>query len=254
MNWTQQQKLMASDGMANDTFGYSVALSGELVVVGAPFGGGGVQGQGSVYEFTRSGTNWTQQQELTAADGAFGDFFGCSVAISGETIVVGAYGDDTDQGSAYIFVPCRFDLSPASANIPVGGGGGSFMVNCASNCAWTAAALPAWLTITSSASGTGNGTITFTAAANPGLPRTSSISVSGSNFVVTQDGTCALTINPAALPGGITNTAYNQTLTASGGNGSYNWQLANATTLPPGLSFSAGGVVSGTPTAGTQGN
>ncbi|MDQ3013132.1 MAG: putative Ig domain-containing protein, partial [Acidobacteriota bacterium] len=255
--WTEQ-KLTATDGAAGDRFGVSVAISGDTAVIGAHADDVNFADQGSAYVFVRSGTEWAFQQKLAATDGAASALFGYSVAISGETVVVGANGDDVgangSQRSAYVYVPCRYDLTPNTQNFSSAGGSGSFTVNCAANCAWMAAALPAWLTITSSASGTGNGTITFTVAANSGLPRTSSISVSGSSFVVTQDGSCALTINPSGLPGGITNTAYNQTLTASGGNGSYNWQLVNATTLPPGLSLSAGGVIAGTPTAGSQGN
>ena len=64
--------------------------------------------QGSAYVFVRSGTTWSQQAKLTAADGAAGDEFGCSVAISGDTAVVGArydaVGANADQGSAYVFV------------------------------------------------------------------------------------------------------------------------------------------------------
>ena len=64
--------------------------------------------QGSAYVFVRSGTTWSQQQKLTAGDGATDDLFGLSVAISGETVVVGAHRDDiganSDQGSAYVFV------------------------------------------------------------------------------------------------------------------------------------------------------
>ena len=65
--------------------------------------------QGSAYVFVRSWTAWSQQQKLTASDAAAGDLFGHSVAISGETVVVGAPFDDigaagSDQGSAYVFV------------------------------------------------------------------------------------------------------------------------------------------------------
>ena len=64
--------------------------------------------QGSAYVFVRSGTTWNQQQKLTASDGAADDQFGYSVAISGDTAVVGAPDDDigakSDQGSAYVFV------------------------------------------------------------------------------------------------------------------------------------------------------
>ncbi len=106
--WSQQQKLLASDAAVDDQFGWSVAISGETVVVGAA-GDDGAAGsnQGSAYVFVRSGGVWSQQQKLSASDGAAGDEFGYSVAISGETVVVGARGDDglgVDQGSAYVFV------------------------------------------------------------------------------------------------------------------------------------------------------
>ena len=72
-------------------FGYSVAISGETVVVGAPFDDGAAGfDQGSAYVFVRSGGVWSQQQKLLASDAASGDEFGFSVAISGETVVVGA--------------------------------------------------------------------------------------------------------------------------------------------------------------------
>ena len=78
-------------------------------MVGALRGDGAAGiGQGSAYVFVRSGGVWSQQQKLEASDAAAGDFFGFSVAISGETVVVGASQDDGaagfDQGSAYVFV------------------------------------------------------------------------------------------------------------------------------------------------------
>ncbi len=107
--WTEQQKLEASDGSAQDTFGFSVAISGETIVVGAHNDHGAAgSDQGSAYVFVRSGGVWSQQQKLEASDGAPGDRFGYAVAISGETVVVGAEGDDGaaggEQGSAYVFV------------------------------------------------------------------------------------------------------------------------------------------------------
>ena len=95
--WIQQQKLVASDATAYDQFGFSVAIGGETVVVGAFFDDGDGEGegdQGSAYVFVRSGIVWSQQQKLEAGDAAAGDLFGHSVAISGETIVVGAPADD----------------------------------------------------------------------------------------------------------------------------------------------------------------
>jgi len=105
--WTQQQKLVPSDGESGDEFGRSVSVSGDTVVVGAfaDFTAGGLTG--SAYVFERSGTIWTQQQKLLASDGAPDDRFGYSVAASGDTVVVGAHGDDTTgslSGSAYVFV------------------------------------------------------------------------------------------------------------------------------------------------------
>jgi hypothetical protein len=110
--WTQQQKLMASDGAAGDLFGYSVAIHVSTLVVGAPQDDIGANtDRGSAYVFVRPTTTWSQQQKLTASDGASLDLFGYSVAISSDTsgllVVVGALLDDIgtnqDQGSAYVF-------------------------------------------------------------------------------------------------------------------------------------------------------
>ena len=104
--WTQQQKLTASDGAEGDSFGNSVALDGDTALVGAYIDDDRGSESGSAYFFTRSGGVWTQQQKLTASDGAEGDSFGSSVALDGDTALVGAYGDDdlgSNSGSAYIF-------------------------------------------------------------------------------------------------------------------------------------------------------
>ena len=106
--WTQQAKLTASDGVADDQFGFSVSVSGDTVVVAAPLDDDNGTNSGSAYLFTRSGTTWTQQSKLTASDGAAGDFFGISVSMSGDTVVVGAREDDdkgANSGSAYVFDP-----------------------------------------------------------------------------------------------------------------------------------------------------
>jgi hypothetical protein len=107
-NWSQRQKLLASDGVEGVQFGVSVAINGDSLVVGAPRDVGATgRTQGSAYVFARSGTSWSQWQKLLASDGAEGDQFGASIAISGETVVVGAHMNDgaagRDQGSAYFF-------------------------------------------------------------------------------------------------------------------------------------------------------
>jgi len=107
--WTQQAKLTASDAAVNASFGVSVAVSGDTALVGAytdNHAGGNVAGL--AYVFVRSGGVWTQQAKLTASDAAGGDYFGWSVAVSGDTAVIGAVSDDhaggTNAGSAYVFV------------------------------------------------------------------------------------------------------------------------------------------------------
>ncbi len=131
--WSLQQKLTASDGLAADAFGWSVAINGDTVVVGAKADDAFI---GSAYVFTRSGTVWSEQQKLTASDGATGDVFGSSVAISGDTVVVGAYLDDApaaDQGSAYIFnKTCPPDLTITDVSTAEGNSGSTtfgFTVN-----------------------------------------------------------------------------------------------------------------------------
>jgi hypothetical protein len=107
-NWSQQAKLTATDGAANDTFGGNVALSGDTAVIGALGDDDDVNGvdSGSAYVFTRSGTSWSEQAKLIAADGAAGDVFGISIAFSGDTIVIGADLNDEkalNAGAVYVF-------------------------------------------------------------------------------------------------------------------------------------------------------
>jgi hypothetical protein len=105
--WDQQAQLLASDWAFNDQFGYSVSISsdGTYAIVGSWLDDAPNTDQGSAYIFTRSGSTWTQQAKLVASDGAAGDYFGQSVAISGDGTyaIVGAPYDNTYTGSAYIF-------------------------------------------------------------------------------------------------------------------------------------------------------
>ena len=109
---TQTAKLTASDGAAGDLFGWSAAISGDTLVIGAWRDAIGTNNQqGSAYVFVKPGEGWvnaTQTAKLIASDGADGDMFGSSSTISGDTLVVGAWSDaigtNNQQGSAYIFV------------------------------------------------------------------------------------------------------------------------------------------------------
>ena len=98
--WSEQDKLTASDGAKFDSFGQSVGISGDSVVVGAPGNSDDGDSSGSAYVFTRSGTTWSEQQKLTASDAETFDSFGISVGISGDTVVVGVEGDDDAADAA----------------------------------------------------------------------------------------------------------------------------------------------------------
>lgn len=109
--YLQTQKLVASDGAANDRFGISLKLTldASVLFVGAYCDDDKGGDSGSVYVFKRqpNGT-YIQTQKLTASDGAAGDLFGYSISTSadGSAVIIGAYGDDdkgTDSGSLYVF-------------------------------------------------------------------------------------------------------------------------------------------------------
>ncbi|MFC2031990.1 PKD domain-containing protein [Chloroflexota bacterium] len=119
--WTQQAKLTASDGAADDSFGYSVSISGDTALVGACYDDDNGSNSGSACVYVRSGTTWTQQAKLTASDGAADDFFGYSVSISGDTALVGAWGDQdkgVESGSTYVYVRVLNQPPVADANGP----------------------------------------------------------------------------------------------------------------------------------------
>jgi cysteine-rich repeat protein len=108
-NWGEIKKLLAADGATNDKFGTWVSINGDVIVVGANGNDDAGESSGSAYLFERNSGgpgNWGEIKKLTAADAATGDRFGRRVAISGDTVAVGADGDDdlgSDSGSAYVF-------------------------------------------------------------------------------------------------------------------------------------------------------
>jgi hypothetical protein len=110
--WVQQAYLKPSNGTFGNGFGWSVAISGDTIVIGAVF-------KGAAYVFVRNGVTWSQQANLTPSNAEAGDYFGESVAISGNTVVIGAPGEDSvstgvngnqsnnsaqESGAAYVFV------------------------------------------------------------------------------------------------------------------------------------------------------
>ncbi len=110
--WIQRGRLTAADGAEGDFFGYSIAIDGDTVVVGANRTDvGGITDTGAVYVFVRPEADWsdiTHKAKLTAGDGAEDDRLGYSVTIEGDTVVAGALradiGGNGSQGAAYVFV------------------------------------------------------------------------------------------------------------------------------------------------------
>ena len=109
-NWQQSAKLSASDAVGWDNFGYSVAIDGDVIVVGANLEDVNGINSGAAYLFEKPAGGWvttTETAKLSAGDGEENDEFGKSVAVSGTTAVVGAHYDlvaeTGGQGSAYVF-------------------------------------------------------------------------------------------------------------------------------------------------------
>ena len=117
-NWTEVQKIVPSDRAVNDRFGYSVFISGDFAYVGAIFededaaGSNTLSGAGSAYIFERVAGTWTQIQKIVASDREDLAFFGNSISVSGDYMIVGAYNETkdasglnslSDAGAAYFF-------------------------------------------------------------------------------------------------------------------------------------------------------
>lgn len=106
-SWMQTAVLSANDGMDFDGFGISVAIDGDTILVGADGVDGPLSGAvGAVYAFEWNGAQWMQTQKFQCNDGDSGGFFGCTVALVGDTAVVGRFWDSDaalHAGSAYVF-------------------------------------------------------------------------------------------------------------------------------------------------------
>jgi len=226
--WTRRQKLVAIDGRSDEFFGQSVALSGDTLLVGAPSADiGETFHQGAAYVFVRNGAGWTPQQKLTANDGAAIDDFGASVALSGDTAVVGALGDDNgalmDQGSAYIFTR--------------GGAVWTQQQKLAANDGAAGDAFGRSVALSGDTVVVGAPFKKIGANANQ-----------GSAYVFVCPACPTITLDPDSLPDARIGVSYSQSVTASGGEGPYQFSLSDGA-LPPGLKLAQNGLLSGTPTA-----
>jgi hypothetical protein len=194
-------------GIAGLTF--LVNQSGNCAVTVNPtsqsIGAGGGPGA-AIGVTTNAGCAWSAMSNaawLTITNGASGSGNGSvtfsatanpGAARTGTLLVAGQVFTVTQAGS------CAATIDPSSQSLPAAGGAGApVAVTTAGGCAWTAVSNAAWLTITNGASGDGNGTVNFSAAANAGPARSGTVTIAGQTFSVNQAGNCSATLNPTSL-------------------------------------------------------
>jgi len=156
-----------------------------------------------------------------------------TLTVAGQTVTV------TQAGA-----PCTFGVSPTTATPGGNGGALTVTVTAQAGCNWTATSGASWLTITSGASGSGNGTVNYTVAVNPAsTTRTGALTVAGTAVSVTQDPACTFTVSPlTATPPAAGGAA---TLTVTSGSGCGWTAVSNNTwiTVTSGASGTANGTV-----------
>ena len=108
-SWIEQAKLLPPGNFneyEESLFGESVAVSGDTIFVGARLDDEKGNNAGAAYVFQREGSSWSFYDKLTAVDGSDSDYFGCSIALEEDIVLIGAYGDDdngSNSGSAYVY-------------------------------------------------------------------------------------------------------------------------------------------------------
>ena len=256
--WTQQTTLTAGDAAAGDLFGTSVSLSGTAAVIGAPDHGSNNNDRGAAYEFTGSGSTWTQQAtDLLASDAAKNDLFGASVSVSGTLAVIGATGHGKG-GTSYMFDLTPWTFTSANSTTFTVGTAGTFAVTVTGSPAPALSvngALPAGVTFADN--GGGSGTFSGTPQAGTGDAYTITITASGAGNSATQTFTLTVdeppTINSSnAVTFTVGTLSTFQVTTGAPGAPGFPLPTFSVTgSLPSGVTFTAGGTLSGTPAAGT---
>ncbi|MBA2731583.1 MAG: DUF4214 domain-containing protein, partial [Acidobacteria bacterium] len=166
-----------------------------------------------------------------------------TLSIAGQTFTV------TQDG-----LNCSYSISPTAQSLTAAGGtNNSVSVTATAGCAWTATSNDSWLSINAGASGTGNGTVTYTVAANTGPARTGTLTIAGQTFTVTQASGCTYSITPTAQNFSASGGANSITVTAGGGCG---WTAVSNSpsfiTITSGASGTGNGTVSYTVAANSS--
>lgn len=120
-SWSEQDKLIASDGTLTEAFGGSVWISGNYAIVGSNYNDVNGSNSGAVYLYKKNGTDWIEHMKILASDGADGDQFGRSVSIEGDIVLVGSVGDDDNgqnSGSVYAYTDFVSGIEEVLPGIP----------------------------------------------------------------------------------------------------------------------------------------
>ena len=200
-------------------------------------------GNTSVNVTSQSGCMWTATSNvswISVTNGGSGNGNGTvSLAIQPNTGIART-GTVTIAGQTFTVTQasgCAYTLTPANISISANGGNGSFNVTSGIGCAFAAVSNNSFITITSGASGTGSGTVTFSVAANSGAARTGTITVEGQTFTISQAAIPTLTINNVSLNEGSSGTtAFNFTVNLSAASAqtvTVNYATANGTATSP---------------------
>lgn len=202
-------------------------------------------GNGSVTVTAGSGCGWTaasNQPWVTISSGGSGTGSGTVNFSVAATDGPGRSGTLTIAGSTFTVNQgqgCSVSLSSSAASAAAAGSSGSFDVRTGDGCVWAANSSASWLTISAGATGSGNGTVRFTAAANPGPQRTATITAGGQTFTVTQSGSCTFSISPQHQ--NMSNAGGSTSVAVSGPTGC-SW---TASSNAPWISVSSGATGSG---------
>ena len=185
----------------------------------------------------------------------------CDLVVNGPvgtSQLLGILGGYRENPSFYLTITpgatCTYSLSASSQSFSAAGGTGTVNVNTTSGCGWTAASNANFIGITSALSGNGNGSVSYSVAANTGAARTGILTIAGQTYTVNQaapNNPSGPTVTTQSLPVGSVGAQYNATLTASGGQPPYSWSITGS--LPSGLTLTPStGVISGIPGSAGQ--
>jgi hypothetical protein len=185
-------------------------------------------GAGTVAVSAGGGCGWTATSNaawITVSSGTSGTGNG-SVAYTVAANTGGARsGTLTVAGQTFTVTqdaapaPCTYAIAPTSASVAAAGGTGTVAVSAGGSCSWTATSNAAWITVSSGTSGTGNGSVAYTVAANAGGARTGTLTVAGQTFTVTQGAApapCTYAVSPTSVDVG--DNGGNRTITVSTGS------------------------------------